>query len=115
MLHLRFLTPIALLGLGFGSMLLAVGEPQPSTALSQSLSAVSWNGREIIVRGGQQQNVITTNTQAVIQLDGHDITIQGQQLKINGATKTIPTFQSMQINLDGGKLAIQADGQKVWP
>lgn len=106
---------LGLLGISLILPFLMIWYGAQSAALS--VSSVTSNGRQITVKsaGGGSQQIETINGQTVIKSDGHYITVNGRQINVNGNYRRAPSFQKMVIHIDGRRLTIVADGQRIWP
>ena len=78
-------------------------------------SAITFDGREIVLRGGTSQSVSTGNGQATLQVDGHTIVVTKEHVTVDGHTKPLAAFQKMVITIKAGAVTLTADGRQVWP
>jgi hypothetical protein len=78
-------------------------------------STITFDGREIALRGGTSQSVSTGNGQATLQVDGHTIVVTKEHVTVDGHTKPLAAFQKMVITIKASAVTLTADGRQVWP
>jgi hypothetical protein len=85
------------------------------TACGPSRSAVTWNGRTIEAYSSGNVSTTAGNDFVRMELGDHTVEIRAGQITVDSASKPIPDFTTMRIDVKQDGLTVQADGAPVWP